>query len=74
MKGLVVDNGSGEIVGHGGAMIYGWEEVDKERFAKLYLANLKQAAGLTKPSFVSKVKAAAAQGPGTPLTELAVQF
>lgn len=48
VKGLVVDNGSGEILGHGGAMVYEWEEVDKERFVKLYLAGLKQAAGLTK--------------------------
>jgi len=48
MRGLVVDNGSGEILGHGGAIAYEWEEVDKERFVKLYLAGLKQAAGLTK--------------------------
>ena len=44
LKGLVVDNGSGEVLGHGGAMVYEWEEVDKERFVKLYLAGLKQAA------------------------------
>jgi hypothetical protein len=48
VKGLVVDNGSGEILGHGGAMVYEWEEVDKERFVKLYLAGLEQAAGLSK--------------------------
>jgi len=48
MRGLVVDNSSGEILGHGGAIAYEWEEVDKERFVKLYLAGLKQAAGLTK--------------------------
>lgn len=48
MRGLVVDTGSGEILGHGGAIAYVWEEVDKERFVKLYLAGLKQAAGLTK--------------------------
>ncbi len=47
-KGIVVDSSSGEILGHGGAMVYEWEEVDKERFVKLYLAGLKQAAGLTK--------------------------
>ncbi|HEU5380261.1 MAG TPA: hypothetical protein VFV38_32965 [Ktedonobacteraceae bacterium] len=47
-KGLVVDNSSGEILGHGGAIAYEWEEVDKERFVKLYLAGLKQAAGLSK--------------------------
>jgi hypothetical protein len=48
MRGLVVDSGSGEILGHGGAIAYEWEEVDKERFVKLYLAGLKQAAGLSK--------------------------
>lgn len=47
-KGLVVDSGTGEILGHGGAIAYEWEEVDKERFVKLYLAGLKQASGLTK--------------------------
>jgi hypothetical protein len=47
-KGLIVDGGTGEILGHGGAIAYEWEEVDKERFVKLYLAGLKQAAGLTK--------------------------
>jgi len=31
-----------------GAIAYEWEEVDKERFVKLYLAGLKQAAGLSK--------------------------
>jgi hypothetical protein len=48
VKGLVVDNGSGEILRHGGAMVSEWEEVDKERFVKLYLAGLKQAVRLTK--------------------------
>jgi hypothetical protein len=38
LRGLVVDNGSGEVLGHGGAMVYEWEEVDKERFVKLYLS------------------------------------
>jgi hypothetical protein len=47
-KGLVVDGGSGEILGRGVAVAYEWEEVDKERFVKLYLAGLKQAAGLSK--------------------------
>jgi hypothetical protein len=47
-KGLVLDSGTGEILGHGGAIAYEWEEVDKERFVKLYLAGLKQAAGLSK--------------------------
>ena len=47
-RGLVVDNGTGEILGPGSAMVYEWEEVDKERFVKLYLAGLKQAVGLSK--------------------------
>jgi hypothetical protein len=47
-KGLIVDNGTGEILGGGGAVVYEWEEVDKERFVKLYFAGLKQAAGLSK--------------------------
>ena len=47
-KGLVVDGGTGEILGRGGAMYYEWEDVDSERFVKLYLAGLKQASGLSK--------------------------
>jgi len=47
-KGFIVNNGSGEILGSGVAVVYEWEEVDKERFVKLYLAGLKQAAGLSK--------------------------
>ena len=47
-KGVVVDNGTGEILGQGGAIVYEWEEVDKERFVKLYLGGLKQAAELSK--------------------------
>jgi hypothetical protein len=47
-KGLIINEGSGEILGTGGALVYEWEEVDKERFVKLFLAGLKQAAGLSK--------------------------
>jgi hypothetical protein len=47
-KGFIVNNGSGEILASGVAVVYEWEEVDKERFVKLYLAGLKQAAGLSK--------------------------
>lgn len=47
-KGLVFDEGTGEIIGRGGAVLYEWEEVDKERFVKLFLAGLKQASGLSK--------------------------
>ena len=47
-KGLIINDGTGEITGLGGAVVYEWEEVDKERFVKLFLAGMKQAAGLTK--------------------------
>lgn len=47
-RGLIIDQSSGEILGHGGAMIYEFEEVDKERFMKLYLAGLKSAVGMSK--------------------------
>lgn len=47
-KGIVFDDNSGELLGHGGAMIYQFEEVDKERFVKLYLAGLKSAVGMSK--------------------------
>lgn len=47
-KGLIINEGSGEILGTGGALVYEWEEVDKERFVKLFLAGLKQASGLSK--------------------------
>lgn len=45
-RGFMV-TGEGEFRG-GGAISYEWEEVDQERFVKLYLAGLKQAAGLSK--------------------------
>jgi hypothetical protein len=47
-KGLIIHEGTGEILGSGGAVVYEWEEVDKERFVKLFLAGVKQAAGLSK--------------------------
>jgi hypothetical protein len=46
-KGLVID-GVGEILGHGSAVFYEFEEVDKERFVKLYLSGFKKAQLLTK--------------------------
>jgi len=46
-KGLVI-NGSGEVLGNGAAVAYEWEEVDAERFVKLFLSGLKQASGLSK--------------------------
>ncbi len=47
-KGLIVDSVNGEIMGHGGAMFYEWEEVDKERFVKVYLEGIKGTVGLSK--------------------------
>jgi hypothetical protein len=47
-QGMIVDSGTGEILGAGGAISYKWEEVDKERFVKLYLDGIKQAVGLSK--------------------------
>lgn len=55
VKGLIVDNGSGEILGHGEAMVYEWEEVDKERFAQLYLAGLKQLQGYRRQGWQSSI-------------------
>jgi hypothetical protein len=47
-KGLVIDDGSGAIIGRGTAIAYELEEVDDERFVKLFLAGLRQATGLSK--------------------------
>ena len=47
-RGVVIDNGTGEVLGRGEAYVYEFEEVDKERFVKLFLSGLKQAAGLSK--------------------------
>lgn len=47
-KGFIVDNSSGEILNVGGAGFYEFEEVDKTRFVKLFLAGVKQASGLSK--------------------------
>ena len=43
-KGLVINDG-GEILGNGAAVAYEWEEVNSERFVKLFLSGVKQAAG-----------------------------
>jgi hypothetical protein len=51
-KGLVIDDGTGEILGRGVAIAYEWEEVDAEKFVKLYLAGVKQAGELTKPGLL----------------------
>ncbi len=65
-RGFVVDNGTGEILGRGAAFAYEFEEVDKERFVKLYLAGLKQASGLSKAGLAvfEIVYAALRESPG----------
>jgi hypothetical protein len=47
-KGFVINDGTGEVLGHGTAIACEWEEVDAERFVKLFLSGLKQASGLSK--------------------------
>jgi hypothetical protein len=47
-KGLIIDGGSGEILGRGTAVVYEWEEVDSERFVKLFMGGIKKASGLSK--------------------------
>ncbi len=47
-KGLIIDGGSGEVLGRGTAVIYEWEEVDQERFVKLFIGGIKKASGLSK--------------------------
>jgi len=48
-KGIIINDGTGEIMGDGAAVVYEWEEVDQERFVKLFLAGVKQVAELKKP-------------------------
>ena len=45
---MIVDNSTGEIKGIGGMGFWWEEEVDKDRFVKLFLDGIKQAAGLSK--------------------------
>ena len=47
-RGIIINDGTGEILGQGAAVVYEWEEVDSERFVKLFLSGVKQAAGLSK--------------------------
>jgi hypothetical protein len=46
-KGFLI-NGSGEVFGEGVAVAYEIEEVDDERFVKLYLDGIRQTVGLSK--------------------------
>jgi len=47
-RGLIVDGTSGEIFGAGTAIAYQFEEVDKDRFVKIFVGAIEQAAGMTK--------------------------
>ena len=47
-KGFILDTNSGEVLSVGGAGFYEFEEVDDTKFVKLFLAGVKQAAGLSK--------------------------
>ena len=47
-KGMIVNENTGEILSMGGVGFYEFEEVDDTRFVKLFLAGIKQAAGLSK--------------------------
>ena len=47
-RGIIINDGTGEILGDGSATYYEFEEVDSERFVKLYLAGVKKAADLSK--------------------------
>lgn len=51
-KGIIIDNNSGEMLTVGGMGFYEYEEVDETRFVKLFLAGVKQAAGLSKPGLL----------------------
>ena len=45
---MIVDNSTGELKGIGGMGFWWDEEVDPDRFVKLFLDGIKQAAGLSK--------------------------
>jgi hypothetical protein len=47
-RGFIVDGGNGDVVGVGGMNFYEFEEVDNAKFVKMFLAGIKQAAGLSK--------------------------
>lgn len=45
---MIVDNSTGELKGIGGMGFWWEEQVDPDRFVKLFLDGIKQAAGLSK--------------------------
>jgi len=46
-KGFIID-GAGEVLGNGTAVFYEYEEVDSERFIKMFVSGFKLATGLSK--------------------------
>jgi hypothetical protein len=74
-RGLVIAD-TGEILGPGAAVAYEWEEVDKERFVKLFLVGVKQATGLSKPGLVifEMVYNALREKPGLDTVQLAASM
>ena len=45
---MIIEEGTGEILGKGAACFYEFEEVDSERFVKLFLSGVKKAASLSR--------------------------
>jgi hypothetical protein len=45
---MIVDHSTGELKGIGGVGFWWEEEVDSDRFVKLFLDGIKQASGLSK--------------------------
>lgn len=46
-RGMIIDGDTGEMLGRGSAVVYEFEEVDKERFVKLFLDGVRKTAGLS---------------------------
>jgi hypothetical protein len=46
-RGMIIDGDTGEMLGRGSAVMYEFEEVDKERFVKLFLDGVRKTAGLS---------------------------
>lgn len=49
---VTLDGETGEVLRRGTAVFTEWEDVDKERFVKIFLAGLKQAVGMSKPGML----------------------
>jgi len=72
-KGIIIDDGTGEILGNGAAVVYEWEDVDHERFVKLFLAGVKQVAELSRPGLAvfELVYSGLREAPGQDMVKLA---